>query len=162
MHKHHPENERIKREYLLHLEEAMGMAASTLSQVAAHIASFEASTNYRDFKLFHIEQARKFKRILREQTHVTTGKPLAVSTINSRLKALRAFFLWLAEREGYRSRLKYADAEYFNDSNNSQRIAAAEREQAFPTIPEIRKVLTAMPYSTEINSAIAPWWPSPS
>ncbi|MGB0146714.1 MAG: adenosylhomocysteinase, partial [Flavobacteriaceae bacterium] len=40
---------------------------STQDQAAAAIAAFETSTGWRDFKKFHIEQARKFKRDLAKQ-----------------------------------------------------------------------------------------------
>ena len=41
MRKHHPKNERIKREYFVWLEEAKRMNPSTVNQVAAAIAQFE-------------------------------------------------------------------------------------------------------------------------
>lgn len=62
MRKHHPKNERIKRHYLAYLEEARRMSEKTADQLAAAIALFEASSGYKDFSLFRIEQARKFKR----------------------------------------------------------------------------------------------------
>ena len=62
MHRHHPKNERIKRQYLAYLEEAKRMSPKSADQAAATIALFERSTSYRDFALFHIEQARRFKR----------------------------------------------------------------------------------------------------
>ena len=62
MRKHHPTNERIKRQYLAYLEEAKRMSTSSVDQVAAAIALFEASTGWRDFGDFHVEQARKFSR----------------------------------------------------------------------------------------------------
>jgi hypothetical protein len=66
MRKHHPKNERIKRQYFTYLEEAGRMNASSVDQVAAAIAQFETSTGHRDFGAFHFEQARKFKRGLTE------------------------------------------------------------------------------------------------
>ena len=144
-------NERIKRAYFLYLEEAMRLTVASVDQVAAHIAAFEEATSYRDFKKFHIEQARKFKRDLREQVSARTGRPLALATINARLKVLRAFFIWLAGQPGYRSRLKYSDAEYFNLTHNEGRVAKAEHGRAPPTIPEIRSVLGMMPGHSELD-----------
>jgi len=151
MRKHHPENERIKRGYFLYLEEAKRMASTSVDQVAAHLAAFEESTNFRPFKSFHIEQARQFKRRLREHVNGKTGKHLAVATINSRLKALRTFFIWLADQPGYRSKLSYLDADYFNDSNNDQRIAGAVREKRIATIDEVRHVILSAPTSSVIE-----------
>jgi integrase len=122
MRRHHPKNERVKRQYFTFLEDAKRMSPSSLDHVAAALALFEASTGYRDFRKFHIEQARKFKRDLLNYLNPGTGKPLAKSTTHSRLMALKAFFVWLAGQPGYKSRLTYSDAEYFNLSNNDTRI----------------------------------------
>ena len=52
MRKHHPKNERIKRQYLAYLEEAKRMSDKTADQVAAAISLFEQSTGYKDFAAF--------------------------------------------------------------------------------------------------------------
>src|SRR5688572_16092309 len=94
MRKRHPQNERIKRQYLTYLEEARRMNASSVDHVAAALALFEESTGHRDFRKFHVEQARRFKRRLNEHINLATGKPLAKATIHSRLMALKTFFVW--------------------------------------------------------------------
>ncbi len=151
MKKHHPENEKIKWEYLRFLEDAKRMKAETVDQAAAAIAAFEASTNWKDFKLFHIEQARKFKRDLEIHVVSETGKPLAVATKVSRLRAVKAFFQWLAGRPGYSRKLTYSDMEYFNPSNNDGRIASAVRDRPIPSLEQIRHVLKVMPTSSVIE-----------
>lgn len=151
MAKHHPKNEQIKRAYFLYLEEAQRMAPKSVDQVAAALAQFETSTGHRDFAAFHIEQARRFKRLLADQTDAKTGRPLAKVTITARLKALRRFFHWLAGQPGYRSRIAYADADYFNPSANDGRIAGARRERPVPSIEQVRHVLAHMPTGTAIE-----------
>ena len=151
MHRHHPKNERIKRQYLAYLEEAKRMSPKSADQAAATIALFERSTSYRDFALFHIEQARRFKRQLNEQVNPKTGRPLAKATIHSRLMAIKAFFHWLAGQPGYKSRLSYSDAEYFNPSANDSRIATAKRERPAPTIEQICHTVSMMGVGTEIE-----------
>jgi integrase len=148
---HHPQNERIKRRYFSYLEEAHRMAESSVDQVAAAIASFERSTNWRDFRQFHIEQARKFKRLLQQQINPETNKPLAKATVHSRLMALKAFFKWLAEQPGYKSSISRTDADYFNSSANDERIAKAVRERPAPTIEQIRHALFSMSAETVIQ-----------
>jgi integrase len=150
MRKHHPKNERIKRDYFAYLEEARRKARKSVDQVAADLADFEASTGYRDFSAFHIEQARAYKRKLNEQTNPATGKPLAKATIHSRLMNLKAFFVWLAGQPGYR-RIRYSDADYFNPSANDSRIATARRERPAPTIEQVRHAIGAMPAGTDIE-----------
>jgi hypothetical protein len=49
------------------------------------------------------------------------------------LTQLKRFFQWLAWQPGYKSRVQYADAEYFNLSDKDTRIATAKRQQKFPT-----------------------------
>lgn len=138
MRKHHPKNERIKRQYLTYLEQAKRMSPSSVDQVAAAIAQFEASTCYRDFAAFHYEQACRFKRILADAVNPITGKSLAKATIYSRLMAVKAFFIWLAGQTGYRARLTYSDMEYFNLSNNDARIAKTTHGGPAPTFEQIR------------------------
>ena len=151
MPKHHPDNERIKRKYLTYLEEANRMASSSVDQVAAAIALFEQGTGCRDFKQFHLEQARKFKRQLQEMKNSSTGKPLATATIHSRLMALKAFFKWLAGQPGYKSKITYSDADYFNTSANDARIAGAARQRPVPSVEQIRHALEQMPTDTVLQ-----------
>jgi len=151
MPKHHPDNERIKRKYLTYLEEANRMASSSVDQVAAAIALFEQGTGCRDFKQFHLEQARKFKRQLQEMKNSSTGKPLAIATIHSRLMALKAFFKWLAGQPGYKSKITYSDADYFNTSANDARIAGAARQRPVPSIEQVRHALQQMPTETVLQ-----------
>ncbi len=151
MTKCNPQNERIKRAYFTYLEEAKGKAPSSVDQVAAAIADFEKSTKYQDFKKFHIEQAKAFKSNLAKQLNKETGKPLAIATIHARLMNLKAFFHWLAGQIGFKSRISYADCEYFNPSANDSRIAQASRERPYPTLEQVHHVLRSMPTETEFQ-----------
>lgn len=151
MAKHHPKNERIKRKYLIYLEEAKRMSAGSVDDVAAAIALFERSTNYKDFAAFHIEQARKFKRDLNEATNPKTGKPLAKATIRARLNAVKSFMHYLAGQQGYKYKISYSDCDYFNLSANDTRIATTKRERPVPNLEQIRHTITSMPSNTTIQ-----------
>jgi integrase len=151
MAKRNPKNERIKHRYFAYLEEAKRSSPVTVDQVAAALAAFEKSTGGKDFPAFHIEQARKFKRDLANATNTETGKPLAKSTINSRLMATKAFFFWLADQTGYRSKIKYSDPDYFNPSANDARIATAKRPQKGPTLEQVLRVVDMAPTATVIE-----------
>lgn len=151
MGKHHPKNERIKRAYAVYLEEAQRMAPKSVDQALAAIAGFEASTGWRDFARFHIEQARKFKRQLEEDLNPKTGRPLAKATSYARLKAVGRFIHWLAGQQGYKSRIRYSDADYFNPSANDARIATASREQRAPSVEQVRHVIATMPAGSDLE-----------
>jgi len=69
MAKHNAANERIKHAYFGWLAEAKGRDTATIDRVAASLASFEESTRYRDFRNFHREQAKAFKRRLVERVN---------------------------------------------------------------------------------------------
>src|SRR5277367_4102447 len=144
-------NERMKRQYFAYLAEAQGHSEPTIDAVAKAIARFEAYTRYKDFKTFHIEQAKAFKRDLAEQRGQRSGEPLSKATLYATLTALKRFFVWLAGQPGYKSRIAYADAEYFNLSTKNVRIAKATRPARVPTLEQIRHVIRGMPTTTEIE-----------
>ena len=146
-----PENEKAKRRYLQFLRDARGRDEASLDAFAKAIERFDEYNRRREYRKFHIEQARGFKAHLMEQRNARTGEPLSASTINSTLGMLKAFFLWLAGEVDYRARIKYADVEYFNAPDNLARVATARRHKACPTLKQIRTVLEEMPASTEIE-----------
>jgi site-specific recombinase XerC len=150
MGKFSPANERIKHRYLAFLREAKRLSPSSVDQVAAAIADFEASSGFKHFRQFRIEQAQSYKRKLGGAVG-SGGRGLAKATISSRLASLKAFFQWLAQQPGFRSRLTYSDAEYFNASANDERIARAVRERPAPSIEQIRHVLASMPVQSDIE-----------
>jgi len=57
----------------------------------------------------------------------------------------------LAREPGYKSRIQYSDAEYFNLSDKDTRIATAKRHQKVPTMEQIKHVIGTMPTETEIE-----------
>ena len=151
MHKHHPDNERIKHRYFSFLKEAMRQSEQTIDGVVKAIARFEDYNQYRDFRLFHHQQAIAFKKHLTEQVNKQTGKKLSKATLHSTFANLKKFFEWLAREPGYKSRLQYSDAEYFNISNKDMRIATARRGKTAPTIEQIKHVIQLMPDQTDIE-----------
>ncbi|WGW03651.1 site-specific integrase [Tropicibacter oceani] len=144
-------NERIKRAYLHYLREAKRMDETTCRRAAEGILKFEKSTGYKCFKKFHIDQPRRFKNDLSEEVSPTTGKPLGKATVSGILRANKAFFQWLAGQPGYKSRISYSDAEYFNQNAKDARAAHAQRETPYPSLEQCRAAFVAMPQSTEIE-----------
>lgn len=151
MRKHHPDNERVKRRYFDYLREAKRQSEATVDAVAKALARFEEYTAYRDFKSFHQQQAIRFKRRLVEQDSQVTGEKLSKSTVYATLSHLSRFFRWLAGQPGYKSKLSYSDADYFNLSEKDARVAKAKREKPFPTMEQVKHVIANMPHGTEIE-----------
>lgn len=124
---------------------------ATVDKAAEAILRFERSTGFKPFKRFHIEQAVKIKAQLAEAKNDKTGKPLSKATVDSILRTVKAFVLWLAGQPGYRSRISYADAEYFNLNAKDARIAHAERDMSFPTMEQCRHAFAQMPSDTTLR-----------
>lgn len=151
MKKHDPNNERIKHAYFTWLRNAKGSSEASVDAAAAAIHRFEAYSRYRDFKGFHTEQAVAFKRHLRDEVNRTTHERLSASTVYSILTALRAFFKWLADQPGYRSRVSHSDADYFGADRLERAVAKAHREPRVPTLEQIQHVLRSMPRESVIE-----------
>jgi integrase len=149
--KHNADNERIKRQYFAFLKEAKRHSEPSVDAAAKALNRFETYNKHRDFKTFHIEQAIGFKKHLAEQKGQSSGEKLSKATLYAALSDLKRFFQWLAGQPGYKSRLQYSDAEYFNLSDKDTRIATAQREQKAPTLEQIKHVVTTMPANTEIE-----------
>lgn len=148
MTKPNAENERQKRAYFAYLREAHGRDDATIDRIAASLARFETSTRARDFRRFHREQAVAFKARLSEAVNSRTGERLSKATVLSALRDLRAFFLWLAQEPGYRSKIAFSDADYFNLPDKDLAVARASRKADPPTVEQMRHVLDAMPIAT--------------
>lgn len=149
--KHNPENERIKHKYFSFLKEAMRQSEPTIDGVAKSLARFEDYTKYKDFKTFRHEQATGFKKHLAEQKNQHKSTPLSKATLHTTFTHLKRFFEWLAREQGYKSRIQYSDAEYFNTSSKDLQIAVARRFQKAPTLEQIKHAITNMPVNNEIE-----------
>lgn len=151
MAKHSASNTRIKRDYFQYLKEARRCGVAAVDASAKAISRFEEATGHRDFKRFHRQQAVSFKRKLSGQLSERSGTPLSKATIDSTLRALREFFVWLAGQPGYKSKLQYADADYFNLSEKEVAMARAKRVKAVPTLDQVHHVLATMPDARSIE-----------
>ncbi|WP_246156521.1 tyrosine-type recombinase/integrase [Aquicoccus porphyridii] len=124
---------------------------ATVDKAAYAILRFERSTGFKPFKRFHIEQAVAFKHRLSSEKSARTGAPLAKATVDSTLRMVKAFIHWLAGQPGYKSRIAYADAEYFNLNAKDARIAHTARETLYPTPEQCRHAFAQMPSATPLQ-----------
>ncbi len=132
-------NERLKRRFLEYRKFARQLSEKTLDREIAALERFDVWNGRKDFARFHIEQAMGFRTHL-EQSKTKAGKPLGKSTMRSVLATLREFVLWLSQQDGFRSRIKAADADYFNLSrrDEAEARAAPPRPYALPSECEPR------------------------
>jgi len=146
-----PENVRIKREYFSHLKGPGRQSDASIDAVAKSLSRFESYTRNKAFKTFRREQAIGFTANLSLQANERTGEPLSKATLLATLNTLRAFFTWLSQQRGLKSKFTYVDAEYFALSLKDTAIAKAVRERAVPSIEQIRHVVLTMPSASDIE-----------
>jgi site-specific recombinase XerC len=140
-----------KSAYFAFLKEAKGLSESSVDAAAKAIARFESYTRWRSFKAFHFEQATVFKRQFAAQVGQRSGEPLSKATLRHTLAALRAFFEWLSGQSGFRQRITYSYASYFNLSLKDGTVARAACEDHVPTLEQVHLVLNSMPQMTEVD-----------
>jgi integrase len=151
MTKHNANNERIKRKYFIYLRQAKQQSVQAVDGAASALARFENQTKHRDFKMFHSDLAIAFKKHLAEQVSKKSGEKLSKATMYATLTSLKSFFQWLSRETGYKSRIHYSDAEFFNMSSKDARVATTRRVKAFPTLEQVKRVITMMPADTAIE-----------
>lgn len=150
MAKRNSDNLRIKRKYLVWLQQAKGLSEASVDKAAAAISSYEAHIKGADFRQFHSERAVSFKRGLASRK-TARGAVLASSSINGILREVRAFMCWLADQAGYRSRIRHADASYFSPDRKSEQARHGSLWKPHPSPEQVRHAISAMPKETVLQ-----------
>lgn len=151
MPKHNANNLRIKRKYLVWLGDAKGFSEASIDKAAAALSVYEGFLGGKDFRAFHSERARAFKRHLAAQKNARTGAPLSVSTIGSTLREAKAFFLWLADQPGYKSKITYSDADYLTPDRKTEAARRSNLWKPHASPEMVRNLLGAMLIETVLQ-----------
>ena len=151
MPKRNSDNLRIKRKYLVWLKDARGLSDATIAKAAASISTYEAFLDGKDFRGFHPERARAFKRHLTKTRSQTQGKPLSPGTINGILRDLSAFLNWLADQPGYKSKIQRADIAYLSSDRKSETARRTSCWKPHPSPTQVRALLSRMADGTELE-----------
>ena len=137
MNKSNAESVRIKRDYFAHLKGPRRQSEASIDAVAKALSRFERYTRNKEFKTFRRDQAIGFTAYLSREVNERTGEPLSKATLLSTLNALKAFFTWLSQRHGFKSKFTYVDAEYFALSLKDTAIAKTARVRPVPSLEQI-------------------------
>ncbi|MFC4667564.1 tyrosine recombinase XerC [Seohaeicola nanhaiensis] len=135
----------MKHRYLKYLVQARGRDEKTLDKVAAALSDFELALGGKDFKQFNRGWGERFKAHLSKARSQKTRKPLSPATIDATLAQVKGFILWLADQPGFKSRVRYSDAEYFNNTLKGARIAHSARPVPYPSMEQAFHAFQAMP-----------------
>lgn len=123
---------------------AKQLSEKTLDRELAALERFDVWNGRKDFAWFNVKWAMDFRAHL-EQAKSTTGRRLGKSTSRSIMAKLREFVLWLSQQDGFRSRIRAADADYFRLSRRDEAEARAAPERAAPSHSQARRALSLMP-----------------
>lgn len=148
--KYNPENERLKKDYLQYMGESKSKDGKTVAAIASALHRYELFNRFRSFAKFDRRSAIAFKSHVETLTD-RTGKPLALSTRVAILKAVQAFFAWLAFLPGYKSKIHAPDVTFFNVSDNDRRAAKTPALRKFPSIENVLAAIRLMPAATDID-----------
>lgn len=151
MSKHISNNLRIKRKYLVWLKDAKGLSEASIDKAAAAISTYEVFLGKKDFRAFHPERARSFKRHLASRKNVRTGALLSQSSANGILREVKAFFKWLADQPNYASKIKHTDADYLSTDRKSERARRTTCWKPHPSPAQIIHLLERMPSNTTLQ-----------
>lgn len=144
-------NERVKRDYFIWLKEACQKSESTIDNIRKALIKYEEFDQYKDYETFNKNKAVEYKKYLASQLNKKTKKPLSKSTLLSSIRSLKDFYRWLSALPKYRSKINIHDIEFLNMSEKDIRAAKATRYKDCPTIDQIRKVISVMPETNDIE-----------
>ncbi|KRS13533.1 integrase [Roseovarius atlanticus] len=151
MAKRNKDNLRIKRKYLVWRKDAQGVSEATIDKTAAAISLYDGWLAGKDFRAFHSERARAFKRYLAGLRNERTGAPLSAATINGTLRELKGFFYWLADQPGYKSKISRAIADYLTPDKKSENARRGSLWKPHPSPDQVRHIIANMSQGTVIE-----------
>ncbi len=148
MKKHTSDNLRIKRKYLVWRKDSKGLSDASVDKSAAAVSVYEAFLNGKDFRSFHSERARSFKRHLFSQQN---NSKLSASSINGILREVSAFMNWLADQPGYKSKITRSEIAYLSPDRKSDATRRTTCWKPHPSPAQACKVLASMPTDTVLQ-----------
>lgn len=148
---HTSDNLRIKRKYLVWRKDSKGLSDASVDKSAAAVSVYEAFLNGKDFRSFHSERARSFKRHLSSQQNQRNGSKLSASSINGTLREVSAFLIWLADQPGYKSKIARSDISYLSPDRKSDAARRTSCWKPHPSPAQASKVLANMQTETVLQ-----------
>lgn len=143
-------NAKIRIRYLAYLKGPKRMVVSTIRIKERYIAEFERLISGRDFATFNINIAERYKKYLND--YQWNGKHLHKKTAAEKLSTIRAFFTWLSDQAGYKSKINKTDADYLQlDNASMSAIRTSVNVQDIPGIDDVKKLVHSIELNTELD-----------
>lgn len=147
MAKRNAHNTRIKRRYLDWLRQARGLSESSVDRAAASVDRWLDYLKGADLRRFHSDKAIAFKKGLEQET-TASGAVLSDASRDGILRDLKAFFKWLADQAGYRSKIRYEHADWFTPDRRIARASHRGQWRPHPSPEQVRAAILNMPSET--------------
>ncbi|KMK68598.1 site-specific integrase [Puniceibacterium sp. IMCC21224] len=151
MTKRNSDNLRIKRKYLIWRKDAKGLSDASVDKSAAAISTYESFLDGKDFRSFHSERARSFKRRLSSQQNQRTGAKLSSTSVNGVLREVQTFYSWLADQPGYKSRISRSDIEFLGPDRKSDNARRTSCWKPHASPAQVVRLLSGMPDETVLQ-----------
>ncbi len=151
MAKHNSDNLRIKRKFLVWRKDSKGLTDASVDKSAAAVSVYEAFLNGKDFRSFHSERARSFKRYLSSLQNQRNGSKLSDVSINGTLREVSAFLNWLADQPGYKSKITRSDIAYLSPDRKSDNARRTSCWKPHPSPGQVSRLLANMPSDTVLQ-----------
>ena len=122
------------------------LSDKSLDRELAALERFDVWNGRKDFSMFHIEWAMGFRVHTledgkgRDRQAVEQSPPPAQSWRRSVSSSL-----WLSQQDGFRSRIRASDADYFNLSRRDEAEARAAPPRPAPSVKQAKRALELMP-----------------
>lgn len=142
-------NEKIKRRYLIHLKESGGLAESTICIIERAVLKYEQFSNREDFAQFNYRRAIGFKKWL--ESIAGREKPVSANTAHHTLRHLKRFFIWLADRPGFKSKISLDDVSYLNLDRKTVESLKSSKPVKCPPLEYVISICESIQARTEID-----------
>jgi len=135
--------------YQMHMKEARGLDAKTISARMRHLGQFATSLGDKELTRLTRDDIINFKKTLNATDHGESpgNRGLAAPTIVQTCNDLKAFLEWLPKQSGYRS-LQRDLADYCTPPRRLTALAHTPRTKRVPSAADIISTLEAMPVTT--------------
>ena len=76
---------------------------------------------------------------------------MTAASTNGMLREVKAFFLWLADQPGYKSRVTHSDADYLTPDRKSEAARRSSCWKPHPSPDQVRHLLRSLPTDTVLQ-----------
>ncbi|QFY62008.1 site-specific integrase [Rhizobium grahamii] len=139
------ENASIIYLYQGELRHGKGFHPKTVNDILRHIWQFEGHTGSVDFRSVTRRMIEDFKDELIDRAGKSGKEGLSASTIVHTFGNLKAFFIWLADQDGYRRAITAQLYNHFNSPRHLVELAGAAAQKFVPSAEQLRLMLREMP-----------------